>query len=121
MEDEKNLNDIENKEAEEKGATPEVQEEPKVEEPTTEAPVENKEEKQEEAPAIPDAPKDEAPTIIDNSAEPPITPIQDLPRTVKLKEPMSKHQKMQYLSSLIGILTQLLRDLQDYCRKVGHQ
>ncbi len=95
MADEKNLNE-EIKTEEEKEVAPEVQEEPKVEEAPIDAPVENKEEeqKQEEAPATPDAPKDEAPTIIDNTAEPPVAPIQELPRTAKLKEPMSKQKKI---------------------------
>ena len=97
MADEKNLNDIEQKEAEE-ASTPEVKEDQKVEEAPAEAPVENKEEEQNkeakvEEP-IADAPKDEAPTIIDNTAEPPVAPIQDLPRTAKLKEPMSKQKKI---------------------------
>ena len=95
MADEKNLNE-EIKSEEEKEVAPEVQEEPKVEETPIDTPVENKEEeqKQEEAPSIPDAPKDEAPTIIDNTAEPPVAPIQELPRTAKLKEPMSKKKKI---------------------------
>ncbi|MBE5763103.1 MAG: hypothetical protein E7338_02650 [Clostridiales bacterium] len=95
MADEKNLNE-EIKTEEEKEVAPEVQEEPTVEEAPIDTPVENKEEeqKQEEAPSIPDAPKDEAPTIIDNTAEPPVAPIQELPRTAKLKEPMSKQKKI---------------------------
>ena len=71
----------------------------KVEEPA-EAPVEQpveeqpkvddvkEEEKVEEQAAASD--KEDAPIVIDNTAEAPIQPIQDLPRTAKLKEPMSK-------------------------------
>jgi len=42
-----------------------------------------------------DAPKLEEPTLIDdNTVEPPTAPIQDLPRTIKIKEPMSKNKKI---------------------------
>ena len=75
----------------------------KVEEPA-EAPVEQpveeqpkvddvkEEEKVEEQAAASD--KEDAPIVIDNTAEAPIQPIQDLPRTAKLKEPMSKNKKI---------------------------
>ena len=75
----------------------ETQEETKIEaQETEETKIEEQAPAQEE-PQV-EAPKEEVkdePIIIeDNTAVPPVQPIQDLPRTAKLKEPMSKEKKI---------------------------
>ena len=88
----------------------EATEEVKVEEPAAETPaVEDTkaEDKVEDQPKVEDVKEEEkveepapapeatdAPIVIDNTAEAPVQPIQELPRTAKLKEPMSKNKKI---------------------------
>ncbi len=72
-----------------KEEAPAVEEQPKVEDVKEEEKVEEKVEEPAPAPEATDAP-----IVIDNTAEAPVQPIQDLPRTAKLKEPMSKNKKI---------------------------
>ena len=92
MEDEKNLNPQEETNLEDKKEDIKAEEAPQEEvkeEPAIDTVAQDVAANQEEQ-----APTTDAPTIIDNTAEAPIQPIQDLPRTAKLKEPMSKKKKI---------------------------
>ena len=97
MEDEKNLNPQEETNLEDKKEDMKV-EEPAQEEANVEEPVVDKVAEDVAAPAQEEpAPNTDAPTIIDNTVDAPIQPIQDLPRTAKLKEPMSKKKKISII------------------------
>ncbi len=98
----------EEKKIDEKEESIQTQEPQDATEEKVEAPVENKEEEKvedvkeaQEAPSTKDAPsadvedkKDETIVIEDNTTPPPTAPIQELPRTAKIKEPMSKKKKI---------------------------
>ena len=98
MEDEKKTSeDVTEEEVSTKEATSEETPKADIKEETEVSTQEEvKEEVKDEA-----APASEAPTIIDNSVEPPVAPIQDLPRTAKLKEPMSKQKKITIIVAAV--------------------
>lgn len=70
---------------------PKTEDIPQVEEEKTQPEEEPKEEVKDE---IPQEEKKDETIIIDNAAEAPVQPIQELPRTAKLKEPMTKKKKI---------------------------
>ena len=78
---------------EEKIETPITDEAPQVEEETK-----TEEVKDEVKDEIPQEEKKDEPIVIDNAAEAPVQPIQELPRTAKLKEPMSKKKKITIIA-----------------------
>ena len=77
-----------------------VEEQPIVEEaPKEEAPKAEEEKPVEDA--VPEDTNKDEPIVIDNTVAPPTQPIQDLPRTAKIKEPMSKQKKITILVASI--------------------
>ena len=73
---------------------PKTEEVPEVKEQETK----NEEVKDEVKDEIPQEEKKDEPIVIDNAAEAPVQPIQELPRTAKLKEPMSKKKKITIIA-----------------------
>ena len=80
--------------AEETVDAPKTEEVPEVKEQETK----NEEVKDEVKDEIPQEEKKDEPIVIDNAAEAPVQPIQELPRTAKLKEPMSKKKKITIIA-----------------------
>ena len=70
--------------------------------PTTEEVPETKEQETQTEEVKEEIPQEEEkkdePIVIDNAAEAPVQPIQELPRTAKLKEPMSKKKKITIIA-----------------------